>query len=114
MSKIIAIFLVVLLASRVAADPLPSPHVRITNGEGELITYEGKHYVLPLGTHIFTYEMWEELDTEFRRLQDQETRLTAENKSLKKSADEWRPGWKIVVAGALLGLAAGVYVGMKY
>jgi hypothetical protein len=112
----IAAGLVVVLAARAAADPLPLPqgHVRLNFGPGILETYTGQKYVLPLGTHILTYETWEMLDTETRRLQEQEVRLTAENKSLRKSADSWRPGWKIVAAGVLLGVAGGIYVGMKY
>ena len=112
----IAAIVLVSLAARAAADPVPLPqgHVRLTLGEGTLTTYEGSQYVLPLGTHILTYDTWQLLDNEVRRLQEQETRLSAENKSLKKSADNWNLGWYGVAAGALIGVAAGIYVGLKY
>lgn len=51
---------------------------------------------------------WSALDLEMRRLQDAETRLTAENTSLRKNADAWRPGWKTLTGAVLVGVALGV------
>lgn len=112
----IAAGLIVILAARAASDPLPLPqgHIRLTQGEGELKVYDGRIFLLPLGTHILTYETWNELDGEVRRLQDQETRLTAENKSLKKNAASWHPGWKSISTAVLFGLAGGLWIGMKF
>lgn len=47
------------------------------------------------------------VEKEWHRLQDSETRLTAENASMKKTLAGWQPGW-YVLAGALLG---GVLLG---
>ncbi len=112
----VTVFVLLTLAAKAAADPqeLPSGHVRLNLGPGSLITYSGENYILPLGTHILTYEVWDSLDVEMRRLQEQETRLTAENKSLKHTAASWHPGWKTIAAGVLVGLSAGLYVGIKY
>lgn len=53
---------------------------------------------------------WGKLDTEVKRLQDAETRLGAENGSLRKSLAESGPGWGTV--GLALGtLLAGILAG---
>jgi hypothetical protein len=57
---------------------------------------------------------WNKLDLEVRRLQDQETRLTAENHSLRTSLGGWQPGWKTLSGALLLGIAAGFYVRSKF
>lgn len=96
---------------RVYADdtlkPLPSPHVRLTTGTGELVGPDGQRYFLPLGSHILDGTSFDNLETEHKRLQDQETRLAAENKSLRESLGGWRPGWITVVAVLVAGAAAG-------
>lgn len=56
---------------------------------------------------------WEALDVEMRRLQDQETRLSAENKSLRESAGSWQPGWYTLTATLLTGLVGGWYLHEK-
>lgn len=47
------------------------------------------------------------LDTEVKRLQDAETRLKAENGSLKKSADGWQPGWYTLGVAVATGIVLG-------
>lgn len=47
------------------------------------------------------------LDTETKRLQDAETRLTAENGSLKQSLSGWQPGWYTMASVLLGGLVLG-------
>lgn len=106
LALVVALF-VFLVGGRAFADevkPLPEGHVRLTTGNGELIAPNGDRYFLPVGTHILDGTSWENLDGEHRRLQEQETRLKAENRSLRNSANEWSPGWRTVVfitAGAL-------------
>jgi hypothetical protein len=69
-----------------------------------LETEKGSRLSLPPG-YFLDEETWREKDLEMRRLQEQETRLTAENESLRKAADF--PPWAAValgVAGAALGI----------
>jgi len=56
---------------------------------------------------------WSRLDTEMRRLQDAETRLTAENESLRESANEIGFGWYALGAALVVGFAGGLYVGLR-
>lgn len=51
------------------------------------------------------------LDAELRRSQDAETRLGAENESLRRSASE-RPGLALLLGAAAIGVAAGMGVGV--
>jgi len=53
------------------------------------------------------------LDAEMKRLQDQETRLSTENESLRKTAASWQPGWITLTTALVVGLAAGVYLDRK-
>lgn len=50
------------------------------------------------------------LDAEMKRLQDAETRLRAENSSLKESA---QPGWMVLASALAVGVVLGVYVDRK-
>ena len=56
---------------------------------------------------------WDKLDLEVHRLQTAETRLTAENRSLRASADSWRPGWKILASALAIGLGGGYYLATR-
>jgi hypothetical protein len=84
-----------LLSDNVLADaPLPNGHVTLKTGEGQLVAPNGTTYTLPVGSHILDGTTWEKLDVEVRRLQDKETRLDAENKSLKDSLQATpKMGW---------------------
>lgn len=53
------------------------------------------------------------IDTEMKRLQDQETRLTAENTSLTQSTQGWQPGWYTLAITLASGLALGWYAHSK-
>lgn len=53
------------------------------------------------------------LDVEMKRLQDLETRLTAENKSLRQKVESWSPGWKLMTVTLLSGVGLGVYAAHK-
>lgn len=53
------------------------------------------------------------VDAEVKRLQDAETRLTAENASFRKSAASWQPGWVTLASVLAGGIALGVYLDHK-
>lgn len=53
------------------------------------------------------------LDIEWKRLQDAEVRLAAENTSLRSSANAWTPGWITLTSAIVTGLAGGIYLGTK-
>lgn len=97
-----------LWSEQVFADvPLPNGHVTLTTGEGLLVAPNGTRYTLPVGTHILDGTSWQNLDLEVKRLQDVETRLTAENKSLKGSAQRDAPGWGTAAVLLTLAIIAG-------
>lgn len=105
-------FLTVMLTATAAAEPV-SPctagepcHLRMRD-PSTLHTYKGDVFKLPPGRFLDepTFDM---LDDEFKRLQDQETRLTAENESYKKSMAGWKPGWLTLTIATLSGVASGI------
>ncbi len=107
-----------LLASsaRVAAEPAPSPLPRLNIREpARVCTLAEPQRCRDIGPGVFlTVDAWSDLDTELRRSQDNETRLMAENNSLRNEALTWRPGWVTIGLAALTGLAGGIYVGMQF
>lgn len=112
----VATVLVVVIATRAAADPAPLPAPANTSltwyhveTPGHLVTEGGTDLRLPPGYYL-PEPVWRALDTEVRRLQDQETRLTAENASLTESATGWQPGWKTLGLAVLSGVALGAYL----
>lgn len=98
-------------------EPMPTGHLRLLSpgvlrmldGGGET----GRSFSIPPLSHVLDSEEWDLLDAEFRRLQDAEVRLGAENGSLRKSAEEWRPGWRLLVVALVAGAAGGLYLGAK-
>jgi hypothetical protein len=97
----VAAAIVTVLASRAAADPIlhfKSPST-VTTQKGSVLT-------LPPG-YFLDEPTWKDKDAEMRRLQDAETRYKAENDSLRKSAAKQWFDWKVVVAAAAAGFAAG-------
>lgn len=111
--RVAAIVLLLVLsgAARVAAEPLPACtasdpcHLRMRD-PSTLTTSDGNQYALPPG-HFYDEGTNKALDDEMKRLQDQETRLTAENKSLTASMNTWTPGWFTVTLAILVGVGAG-------
>jgi len=86
-----------------AAEPL---HLRTPS---QVKTEGGSDLKLDPG-FFMTEPEWYNLDKQVRQLQDDSTRLRAENKVLREDAG---PGW--VTLGIILGaFAGGVYVGAKY
>ncbi len=102
-----------LASSSVAADPEPMPttHLWMRSGDGLLHTTSGHDYVIPKDSHILNPEGYGLIDLEFKRLQDAETRLGAENKSLRSSADSFP--WVSTLVGVGIGLVAGTYLWFK-
>lgn len=98
----------VILPATAAAEPVPQVievPVPIT-----LKADTGEEMRVPPGYYV-PAPLWTAIDDEMKRLETTETRLTAENKSLRASADEG-PGWGTVltVVGAIAaGIAAGAY-----
>lgn len=117
----IAIAVGVLLASASAAadpDPTSPPAVPILtdwlhfNTPAHVVTDGGADLRIPMG-YFLDEPTWAKREVELKRLQDAETRLTAENTSFRASASSWQPGWvtaAIVFAG---GLASGWYIYAK-
>lgn len=94
-----AVLIVAALASRSAADPilhLKTPSAVHTQG--------GTDLTLPPG-YFLDEPTFADKDAEMRRLQEQETRLNAENQSLRKSAKKSPWDWKVVSAAFAAGCA---------
>lgn len=77
------------------------------HGPSTVTLDSGTRVRLPAG-YFLPESYWDTLDLEVRRLQDTETRLTAENASLRSSESTWGWGTVGLVAGAL---AAGIVGG---
>lgn len=103
-----AALVVYLLAARAAADPAPGVRLRMRD-DSTLVLKSGHELALPPGRFIeeMEFEKWE---IELKRLQDAETRLTAENDTLHKLTESWQPGWKTLAITLASGIAIGVYL----
>lgn len=119
---ILLVILIFTVPSRVLAQPvelpgaqplleMPTRHLFLRTGDGELRGPDGKSYRIPAESRILQREAWSELDAEMMRLQEAETRLTAENKSLRESADS--VPWLPIAIGVGLGVIAGFYGGYR-
>jgi hypothetical protein len=118
----LAFVAVLCAATRVAGEPLAAPDapsgptVPETVDESLQLTTPsiihtdgGANLRLPPGYFLTTHD-YEILDVELQRLQDEETRLTAENDSLRQSAERPGAGLRtiVVVVGITLGLGIGL------
>ena len=94
--------ILVLFSDRVLAEDLPFGHYVVKNTA--VVDVAGAKFNLPVGTHVVTPDLWGTLETEVKRLQDQETRLKAENQSLKNALNAWSPGigTLAVIAGSVV------------
>lgn len=101
---------VTLLAAPAAAEPLPLPEVIPVTESVTLRSDAGLELRVPPGFYV-PAPAWAALDLELKRSQTAETRLQAENQSLRASAkDDSGPGWGSVIAiGSAL--AAGMIAG---
>lgn len=100
--------LVVGVAAVLAARDASGDPIYHLKSPSTLKTEKGSELKLPPG-YFLDEQTWQDRDAEMKRLQEQETRLTAENKSLKKSATGDYPWLATGVVGAF-GIAIGVFV----
>lgn len=115
--KLAALTLLTLaLARGVAADPLgdtAKPEKYVQTEAPRLLCMPpappAKCIELPAGRFV-SEDGWGRLDAEMRRLQDAETRLKAENASMRGSLDSWSPGWMTMLGTFVAGAAAGAYL----
>lgn len=113
--KLIAVLLVG-ASARAAADNgsgsgsgAGSPPVIIhLKSDADCVSTKGTHFQLPPGYEL-DEPAWAAKDAEFRRLQDAETRLSAENASYKASASENHLG--LIVSVVTAAFAAGYLLG---
>lgn len=114
MRKVGAVLLILAASSRAAADPAPDTSDYVHIAAASLVrTDTGSEMRLPPG-YFLSEPAHDRVDAEFRRLRDLETKLVAENKSLRASAQEWQPGWKLLTAALVAGFAGGLYVYAKF
>lgn len=113
-ARIILVSLLVLLASRDAAsEPAPSPapvaETKIQTPAPRKLCMPDllQCLVLPPGRFV-DEDTWQRIDAEHRRLQTAETRLDAENRSLRNTMTGWQPGWKTLVSTLVVGFVGGV------
>lgn len=100
----LALGLVVTLAARDAHGEPPDDEAIVHLQSPSAVTTDGGTSLrLPPG-YFLDESTWHTRDAEMRRLQELETRLKAENASLRASAN--KPSWWIV-AGVALGAAVG-------
>lgn len=121
--RTLTIAFLVALTSKAFGDPLtpspdPAPPKPLTSylhlrTPAHVLTDGGADLRLPPGYYL-DEPTWGKLDTEVRRLQDSETRLNAENKSLKTSLSGWQPGWWTLAGAVAGGLAIGWYAHGKF
>ncbi len=118
-TRIIATAILLLIARRVAGDPAPEPppaRTHVVTDELRLLCVPpappARCMDLPPG-HFVDRNTWSALDVEMKRAQDAETRLAAENQSLRVSAASVQPGWYVVAGAVLTGLTTGWYVHSK-
>ena len=94
--------LVTVLAAREAAGDIY--HLK---SPSTVETEKGSKLKLPPG-YFLDERSWQERDLEMRRLQMQETRLKAENKSLRESVTEYP--WLATGVVGLFGVAFGITI----
>lgn len=93
---------IICYARNAPAEPLRllSPATCTTEGGSALTLDPGRYLPEPV---------WESLDFEVKRLQTAETRLTAENGALRKSAAGSGGSWVLAGLAFSAGIAAGLY-----
>lgn len=111
--KIATAALVLLLArATAAADPAPGPQ-HVETVEVRLLCVPpapAAKCIELLPGHFVDVATWGKLDTAIKIAQDRVTRLSAENVSLRASANGWQPGWKLLAGAVLSGVGLGWYV----
>lgn len=90
-------------------DPSPADPWMHIHSPSHVTTDGGSNLALPPGYFVDepTHDL---IDTEFKRLQTVETRLTAENKSMRTSLDGWPPGFYTLATVLVGGCVLGYYI----
>lgn len=101
-------FITVALVTALAARDASGDIIRVKSAS-ELTTSKGNKLQLPPG-YFLDEDTWELKDAEMRRLQETETRLKAENQSLRKSSETGSFPWITVGVVFALGVTAGVFI----
>lgn len=106
----VAVSVAVVLSALAAAAPAAADPVllHLPNG-AHLTTAAGADLDVPPGYYVDA-GTWDVLDLEVHRLQDAETRLTAENESLRKSAAIAMPRWWALASVLVAGVATGIAI----
>lgn len=112
MHRLVAALVVVglFLVSPAAADPATTPLHLLTSST--VVTDGGSTLKLP-PSYVLTEKSWSALDLEMKRLQDLDTKLTAENGSLRAAVSGWQPGFYTLAVAVVSGMALAVYVDRK-
>ena len=92
-------------------DPPVTGYLRLLSSSS-VQTDGGSNLRLPPGYYL-DEERWKRLDLRVRELQNDSTRLNAENRALRNSVGGWQPGWKTVLIVLGTGLAGGIHLGSK-
>lgn len=108
-----------LLAGPASADnpPQPAPppdlthYVHLESGS-HVSTDGGSKIDLPRG-YFVDEPTWDKIDQDVKATQVLQTRLLAENASMRKTLSGWQPGWYVITAALAVGLIGGWYVGRK-
>lgn len=100
-------FVAVVFAALLCAREAVGDDIYHVKSPSVLKTEKGSELKLPPG-YFLDEQAWQERDGELKRLQEQETRLVAENVSLRKSARDDYPWIATGIVGAF-GVAAGVF-----
>lgn len=101
---VFALIVVAVCRCTAHADPAPDMSNVHLNSASSCTTAGGSSITLPPG--FFLDEIKHAaLDAELRRLQDAETRLSAENVSFRAQAPGWQPGWKTILTTVIVSMA---------
>ncbi len=100
--------LMVAVGAVIAARDASGDPIYHLKSPSTLKTEKGSELKLPPG-YFLDEQTWQDRDAEMKRLQEQETRLSAENLSLRKSARDDYPWLATGVVGAF-GVALGAFV----
>lgn len=104
---VLAVVILAALADQAHGDDYaPAPAFVHVKSPSRLETDKGTKLRLP-PSYILDEPSWSKLDTEHKQLEDDRTRLTAENKSLRESAAHWKPAWYWIASATIGGIAIG-------
>lgn len=112
-TAIISLVLLISAPTTAIADPTPvvQPPTHLASSSA-VHTDGGSDLRLPAG-YFLPEPTWSVLVTETKRLQDAETRLKAENASLRTSVANSSPSWYVLATAVVSSLAAGWYLHSK-